>query len=68
MFKKYITLDKVKPFLYYNKCYICGNTRNLHECNNCIELYCTACDLLLYNWCSFCKYKHNFAKKRKSIL
>jgi len=40
---------------YYNMCYMCGNKRNLHECNNCLELFCTACDLLINdNWCRIC--------------
>lgn len=62
-YKRYITLDSVKPILYYNKCYVCGSKNNLHECNNCIELYCKACDLLSYNWCSFCKYNYKNREK-----
>jgi hypothetical protein len=63
---KYITLNDIKPFLYYNMCRMCGNKRDLHECNNCIELYCTACDLLLYNWCNFCKYRYRNRKQKRS--
>lgn len=59
---KYITIDNIKPFLVYNQCRICKYKSDLHECNNCLELYCTACDLLLYNWCNFCKYRHRRRK------
>lgn len=62
---KFITLDNIKPSLYYNLCYKCGNKRNLHECNNCLEVYCTACDLLISNWCNFCKYRHRKNKFKK---
>ena len=57
-----ITLESIKSSSYYNCCYPCGNKKDLNECNNCLELYCTACDLLLYNWCSFCKYRHKRKK------
>lgn len=63
-----ITIDNTKPFLYYNKCYMCGSKRNLSECNNCIELYCTACDLLLYHWCSSCKYRTKIKAQQKKKL
>ncbi len=53
-----ITLENIKSSLYYNSCYKCGNKKNLHECNNCLELYCTACDLLIYNWCNVCKCRN----------
>jgi hypothetical protein len=53
---KIITLKNIKSLLNYNLCYKCGNKRNLHECNNCLELYCTTCDLLINNWCNVCKY------------
>ena len=55
---KLITFNSIKPCLDYNKCYMCGNKKNLHECNNCLELYCTACDLFIRNWCNVCIYRH----------
>ena len=52
---KFITLQNIKPYLHYNLCYTCGNRRELHECNNCLELYCVTCDSMKYNWCYICK-------------
>lgn len=62
--KTFITFDTIKPSLYYNKCYTCGSKRDLSECNNCLELYCTACDFLTYNWCNYCKY---YRRKKKEF-
>jgi hypothetical protein len=63
--KTYVTFESIKPSSYYNQCYMCGNKRDLHECNNCLELFCTACDLLVYNWCNFCKYRRYRKDKKK---
>ena len=61
---KFITLETIKPYLYYNKCYNCKHKKDLHECNNCLELYCTACDLLTYNWCNFFNYRYRYDKQK----
>jgi hypothetical protein len=60
---KYITYDNIKSSLYYNRCLSCQHTTDLNECNNCLELYCTACDLLIYNWCNYCKYRYRMSPK-----
>lgn len=60
---RYITFYNIRPFLYYNVCRMCGNKKDLHECNDCLELYCIACDLMIYNCCKFC-YIHRKRKHR----
>lgn len=57
--KDFITLESIRPSSDYNLCYMCGSKKDLNECNNCLELFCTACDLLIIkSWCNFCKYRH----------
>ena len=49
-----IILDNIKHPDFYNKCDICDRTRNLHECNICLDLYCIKCERFKKNMCSYC--------------
>ena len=49
---KWITLNSIKHPDYYIRCEICDRTRNLNECNICLELYCIKCE----NFKKTCRY------------
>jgi len=59
---KRVTFNNIKHPDYYNKCTMCNSAKNLQECNDCIELYCTKCDVLNNTNCKSC-----ICYKRKEI-
>jgi hypothetical protein len=61
-----INFDNIKHFDFYNSCNICHKTKNLSECNLCIELYCITCDKFKKDCCILCY--NRFYCKCKSCL
>jgi hypothetical protein len=65
-----ITWDNIKPFLELNVCVKCNGQDQLHECNSCLELHCTKCDLMKYAWCHYCQttFTHRFLKRKRKAM
>lgn len=53
-----ITLENIKPYIYYNRCDICNRKTNLNECNICKDLFCQKCDIVFNGYCFFCKKRN----------